>query len=80
MKMPKRWQSNSNEPLQLSLLFLNIISHLKKKKTKKQGFLAEMIGSIFGKGHAQNEPGTFGIRNQRSYQKLIGTLMGQSEQ
>lgn len=33
-----------------------------------------MIGSIFGKGHAQNEPGTFGIRNQRSYQKLIGHL------
>ena len=39
-----------------------------------------MIGSKFGKGYAQNEPGTFGIRNQRSYQKLTGTLMGQCEQ
>lgn len=39
-----------------------------------------MIGSVFGKGHAQNEPGTFCVRNQRSYQKLTGTLMGQYEQ
>lgn len=79
MKMPKRWQSNSNEPLATQPAVSKYYFPF-KKKNKKQGFLAEMIGSIFGKGHAQNEPGTFGIRNQRSYQKLIGTLMGQSEQ
>lgn len=78
MKMPKRWQSNRNEPLVTQPAVFKYYFPLKKKK--KNEFLAEMIGSIFGKGHAQNEPGTFGIRNQRSYQKLIGTPMGQSEQ
>lgn len=75
-KCLKWWQCNSTEPLATQVA----VSKYYFPFFKKTEFLGEMVSSLFGEGYAQNEPGTSCVRNQRSYQRLMGTLMDQSEQ